>query len=130
MTISSVVPEFDLGDRLGKALRVAHISNQDMADYLGVSRNTVSNYINGRGEPKRATLLLWALRTGVSLTWLQTGQAGGGEGEIDAFLDSERARVAELAQLRTRRDSNSQPSDLECVLTAPVVELAVWPLAA
>lgn len=65
--------EFGMPDRLGKALDVAGIASGDMADYLGVSRNTISNYINGRTEPRKQTLRLWALRTGAPLEWLQTG---------------------------------------------------------
>ena len=93
-----LVPEFGLADRLAKALQVANVSNQAMADYLGVSRNTISAYVNGRGTPKRAYLLLWALRTGVDREWLETG--------------------------RTRRDSNPKPSDWESI--AQVVTLPVW----
>jgi transcriptional regulator with XRE-family HTH domain len=41
-----------------------------MADYLGVARNTVSTWINGRIAPSKQTLRLWALRTGVDYEWL------------------------------------------------------------
>lgn len=53
-----------------KALREAGISVQEMADYLGVARNTVSTWINGRIEPSTQTLRLWALRCGVDYDWL------------------------------------------------------------
>ena len=42
--------EFDLADRMRRALRVAEISSNEMADYLGVSRTSVSAWINGRNE--------------------------------------------------------------------------------
>lgn len=64
---------FGLSDRLNKALTVADVSSQEMADYLGVSRNTISNYINGRTLAKKQTLRLWAMRTGVPLVWLEHG---------------------------------------------------------
>lgn len=64
---------FTLGDRLAKALAVANMSNQDMAEALDVSRNTVSNYINGNTHPKRLYLKEWAVRTGVPPEWLETG---------------------------------------------------------
>ncbi len=67
--------EFDKADRLRRALRVAGVSSNEMADYLGVSRTSVSNWINGHVEPKTQTTRLWALRTGVAFTWLETGQA-------------------------------------------------------
>lgn len=70
------VPEFDLADRMRKALRTADMGVQEMADYLGVARNTVSTWINGRIVPNRQTVLLWAMRTGVPLEWLESGAYG------------------------------------------------------
>jgi transcriptional regulator with XRE-family HTH domain len=67
------VPQWDTADRLRKALRTANVSVQEIADYLGVSRTSASNWINGRIDPSTQTLRLWALRTGVSYTWLRDG---------------------------------------------------------
>lgn len=36
---------------------------------------TVSRWINGHKVPSKQTRRLWALRTGVPLEWLETGQA-------------------------------------------------------
>jgi transcriptional regulator with XRE-family HTH domain len=63
--------DFDLADRLRKALRFADVSVGDMADYLGVTRQTVGRYINGHVGPDRRTLRLWAIRCGVPLDWLE-----------------------------------------------------------
>lgn len=68
------IPEFDFGDRLNKALEYAGMSHQEMADYLGVSRNTIGNYIAERNPIKDGYLRLWSMRTRVKLVWLQTGQ--------------------------------------------------------
>lgn len=65
--------QFGLGDRLAKALHVAGLTSQDMAEALEVSRNTVSNYINGNTKPRKLYLREWALKTGVPLEWLETG---------------------------------------------------------
>ncbi len=70
-----IVPSFNLRDRMGKCLEVAEFSVADMATVLGVSRQTVNNWLSGRYKPQRATLVAWALATGVDLTWLETGQA-------------------------------------------------------
>ena len=67
------VPRWDTADRMRKALRVAGIGVSEMADYLGVSRTSVSNWINGRVPPSIQTLRLWALRTGVPYPWLLGG---------------------------------------------------------
>lgn len=61
-------------DRMRRALRYAGIGVGDMAEYLGLSRNAVGNYLGGRSRPDMRTLRLWALRTGVDLHWLLTGE--------------------------------------------------------
>ncbi|QMV84744.1 helix-turn-helix transcriptional regulator [Corynebacterium hindlerae] len=72
--------EFGLSDRMRKAQDVAQISNADMAEYIGVSRFTVSRYLNGASEPPLAVLRAWAMCTGVPFEWLQTGKTpDGGE---------------------------------------------------
>jgi transcriptional regulator with XRE-family HTH domain len=72
MTVEAV-PEFNRTDRMALALRHAGLTNQDMADYLGVTRETVSRWVNGRSTPNRGMLRLWAIRTGVPLLWIETG---------------------------------------------------------
>lgn len=67
------VPQWDLADRMRKALREADIGVQEMADYLGVARNTVSTWINGRIIPGAQTQRLWALRCGVPYEWIRDG---------------------------------------------------------
>ncbi len=68
------VPDWDLADRMRKALRHAGMSPGQMAAYLGVGGNTVSTWINGRIEPSFQTLRLWSMRTGVDLEWLLARQ--------------------------------------------------------
>jgi transcriptional regulator with XRE-family HTH domain len=70
-----VIPEWDMADRLRKALRHAGLEQQEMAGYLGVSRNSVSNWVNGNNRPSGPALKLWALRTGVPFEWLRDGSA-------------------------------------------------------
>lgn len=96
MTQISAVPEWDLADRLAKSLRQSGVAVGEMSTYLSVNRNTVGRYTNGHTKPSRATILAWAMRTGVPVAWLEHGvgpAGGGGEGE------------------RARRDSNSRPED-------------------
>lgn len=66
----AAVPEWDTADKMRKALRYAGISVQEMAKYLGVSRNTVGSWINGRVSPSVAVLRAWAMCCGVSYAWL------------------------------------------------------------
>lgn len=75
-------PAWTLGERLRKSLRVAGIEGQEMADVLGVSRFTVSNYLADRTVPTRGTLMAWALKTGVNFEWLAgPGKAEGAPGD-------------------------------------------------
>jgi transcriptional regulator with XRE-family HTH domain len=68
--------EFDTADRMRKSLRVSGLTVQDMADYLGVTRGTVSTWINGHISPSVQTLMLWAMKTGVPYEWLTGGAVG------------------------------------------------------
>lgn len=68
------VPTWDVADRLRKSLREKDIGVSEMADYMGVSRNTVSTWINGRIRIPGPALRLWAMRTDVPLRWLETGE--------------------------------------------------------
>jgi transcriptional regulator with XRE-family HTH domain len=98
--------EFHIGDRLAKALTVAGVNNLEMAEYLGISANTIGNYTSGRTAPKMQTLRLWALRTGAPLDWLLTGIDPTNEptsdykaavapvSDISVFRDSKRAATA------------------------------------
>lgn len=72
--------EFDLIDRLNKALRVSGKATGTLASDLDVHRNTISNYLHGRTRPDRRTLIAWSLATGVPLEWLEHGAISGGNG--------------------------------------------------
>jgi DNA-binding transcriptional regulator YiaG len=74
--------EFDLADRMRRALRVSGVSVEEIADYLGVARGTVSTWINGRIVPRKSTMRLFALKTGVPLEWLETGAQGEPTGPV------------------------------------------------
>jgi transcriptional regulator with XRE-family HTH domain len=64
------IPEWTLGWRLQRSLAHAGMSIDDMAAELGVSRQTVSRWVNDHVDPRLGYLKLWALRTGVPLGWL------------------------------------------------------------
>lgn len=61
------------GDWMKKALDVAGISAKSMAEYLGVEPETVSRWLNRKRSPSLQTLRLWAMRTGIPMSYLQTG---------------------------------------------------------
>jgi transcriptional regulator with XRE-family HTH domain len=76
-----------------------------MADYLGVARNTVSTWINGRIAPSKQTLRLWALRTGVDYEWLTAemdpSPRGGAKAQVRAGSPLTRTRTHVSAELLT-----------------------------
>jgi len=115
------VPEWDLADRLARTLRETGIGVSDMAAQLGVSRETVGRWTNGKGVPKRAGLLAWASVTGVDLEWLETGEGPATSSSPDP--DPQLPRL----------DSNQEPSGYESAQVrglprppAEVVDLAVY----
>lgn len=67
------VPEWDLADRLHKALRAAKVGKGEMADELGLTRQAVSAYLSGRVTPRTPVVKVWAMKTGVPYEWLAEG---------------------------------------------------------
>ena len=93
------IPQWDLADRMAKALRESRMSVQQMADYLEVHRNTVSAWLHGRTPPSSQTVRLWALRTGVPYDWVRTGDGpnetgpdGDGGGTVESHLGESNSR--------------------------------------
>lgn len=78
MTELAGVPEWTLADRLLKARKHAGLTNNDLAADLGYGRQTISAWVTGAEVPRRAIILAWALRCGVDVGWLETGEAPAG----------------------------------------------------
>lgn len=98
--------EFDLLDRLAKSLRVSGKSRDQLAADLGVHRNTIGNYLNGRTPVDRRTLVAWAVTTGVPLEWLEHGTGASGPTTPGPGDGTEAgAPSARLAQLAARKRS-------------------------
>src|SRR5258708_1499757 len=72
-----------------------------MADYLGVSRRSVGNWIGGHVDPSAQTVRLWALKTGVPFAWLCHG---------DTRPCDLRPRVGAAQSRADRRTSNIMQS--------------------
>jgi transcriptional regulator with XRE-family HTH domain len=78
-------PEFrTLEERLWWSRETAPLTQQQLADQLGISRKTVQNYEAGVGYPKPNRLVLWANACDVDADWL----AG------DFYTSPQRAGVA------------------------------------
>lgn len=64
--------EFTMGERLAKARKHADLTQDEMADKLGVSHSTVAKWELDKSQPRNMLHLLkkWAELTGVSELWL------------------------------------------------------------
>lgn len=58
--VAGHVPAVTLGLRMYMALRDSKISHQEMADYLGVARTSITRWTHDSVQPGRATLVAWA----------------------------------------------------------------------
>ena len=96
-TSHGIVPTWTRGDRLRKAREVTGLTTREFAREIGVSQTTVTNAENDRTQVRRITMMAYAMRSGVSLTWLETGKA---PDHHDPGLSY------------TTRDSNPEPADI------------------
>lgn len=72
--ISGRVYEFGLSDRLRASREQAGFGQREFAAATGISRGSIANYEGGHTTPKRPQLISWAMATGFSLQWLETGR--------------------------------------------------------
>ncbi|MGG7466031.1 helix-turn-helix domain-containing protein [Plantibacter sp. YIM 135347] len=101
--------DFTLGDRMRKTLDVQGQTVAGAAEYLGVTRGTVGNWLNDRIRPSRQTLLLWADLNGVSMQWLETGIWTEEEIERAARLKAESAPSEDEADFDEVRPKGFEP---------------------
>ena len=82
MIMGDAVPTFELKDRARKAREFAGFEQSELAKLTGMSRTTVARIEQGKGKPRKPTLLAIAVATGVNYDWLETGKtpAGGNSG--------------------------------------------------
>jgi transcriptional regulator with XRE-family HTH domain len=88
------VPRWTLADKLRKARQHAGLEQDELAEQLGIARQSVSNYERGQTTPNRPIVWAWADVTGVDRAWLL------GHG------DETRRPLSQLPRL----DSNQQPA--------------------
>lgn len=62
-----------LGNRIGDLRRAAELSQDQLADRMGVERRTIQRYENAVTDPRYADLLLLARALGVHVTDLLLG---------------------------------------------------------
>lgn len=67
------MPPVLLRHRLRIAREFAGFEQDELAELIGVSRNTISNTEVGRVKPRRITLRAWAFHCQVPLSWIELG---------------------------------------------------------
>lgn len=75
MTEGGIIPPVLMKHRLQIARETTGLNAQDFAAEIGVAKNTVYNAENGARRPSRLVVRAWAMRSGVPVEWLETGQA-------------------------------------------------------
>jgi transcriptional regulator with XRE-family HTH domain len=81
------IPVWTAGDRFRKAREDAGLTQQELADAIGVDRKTISAYeLDERKRPMKVVVSGWALRTGVPASWLLTGIGGPATRQKSAHL--------------------------------------------
>ena len=94
------MPDWTLGWRMQRALAHAEVSVEEIAEEIGVSRSTVSRWLNDRGMPPRPGYIkLWALRTGVDHGWLIGGPNDWAAASAQAGARSRTASTSTYAPL-------------------------------
>jgi len=93
------------GDRLAGARETAGLSQEDLAQRLGVRLTTLQAWEEDLAEPRGNRLQMLAGMLNVSLRWLLTAEGDGLEapaGEATQAPDAAAAALADLARLQTR----------------------------
>ena len=94
------------GDRLTFAREAAGLSQEGLAERLGVAADTLASWEADSDEPRANRLQMVAGMLGVSLTWLLTGEgespAEEGPGEAAPILAEMRQVRAEIARAGER----------------------------
>lgn len=67
------IPEWTVADRLRKAREHAGMKQIELAEEIGVSRNSISNYESSVVAPRRIVINAWSAATKVPVSWLMTG---------------------------------------------------------
>jgi transcriptional regulator with XRE-family HTH domain len=101
--------DWTLGWRLRRSAAFAGIELQSMAEYLEVSKQTISRWTRDEDRPKRVFIKAWAERTGVPLDWLEDGDTPKNDGGQPVGRPPSRtARKVDAAN--TTRRTRRQPS--------------------
>ena len=90
-------------DRIKAVRKALGLTQQALADRLGIKQNTVAQYEIGRNEPIDAVVTLLCREFRVNETWLRTG-----EGEMFQAVDREKEIAAFISDIISDPDKDFQ----------------------
>ena len=91
------IPEIMLRHRLRIAREHIGLEQGELAERMGVSRNTISAAEKGKNEPRRVVITAWAMACGVNADWLRTGESPHPDDDPDGGVSApSRARTEDL----------------------------------
>lgn len=93
-----------LGDRIAAAREAAGLTQQALADKLGVRPPTIDAWENDRKEPRANRLQTLGGLLGVSLRWLLTGVGDGPDDLVGRFADATEVQNLLLEMREVRSD--------------------------
>ncbi|MBD2860839.1 helix-turn-helix domain-containing protein [Paenibacillus oceani] len=116
------------GARLKSARNSKRLTQQQVADSLGLNFTTISKYENDKSQPDNEILHQMSILYNVSIDWLLTGETGGGsafgpgkakvyfDGEVEELTEEEAQHVRDslemfrlLKEKRAKYDSSRKP---------------------
>lgn len=101
------IPEIQVHHRLRIAREWANLEQEELAERMGITRQSVGSAERGRTKPRKITLNAWALACGVPASWLREvvdrrHPPAAAPGDVSGAARSRRRLP--------RVDSNHQPS--------------------
>lgn len=113
---TATIPDWPLSYRVRRAIEVGDVEMEDVAAALGVTKNTIYNYIAGNRRPRRAALTVIASMTGVPLWWLEGAEDG--DSDTGAVTLKELPAQLSLFELETIEVDDLDSDDDELTIVA------------
>lgn len=106
-TAAGQIPVWTLSDRLRKARELNGWEMGDLADRIGIHRQSIGSYESGKTVPRRPVLLAWAMATGVDRVWLETGKVTRNRAVVGTIQNESTAPAETLTESSPRRRSKT-----------------------
>lgn len=118
-------------ERLGDALKMARLTQSDLATFAGLSKATINNYVSGKTKPKHHMIAKFAEILNVDARWL-SGEGNDPKLDRPEILRPKDAAIvlnSNPASVRIRMQKNLfQPSiGTACKLTGTRYSYEIYP---